>query len=145
MGVQCLVNLTEDRIFAIQKGPPVAVEQLDAVHSGLIANETIDAVIGAKVETAWEDDQLVGAMVEVNVDQVLIAPNQFASILTEQRLDSLGPLLSSHTSQIHDHHARIDAVIAIEWMSSKFVVPIGWQICGLVGQTRQSSLRWTLD
>lgn len=61
--------------------------------------------------------------VKQNVDQILIAPRDLQLVLRVQRLNVLGPLELTHSRQIHQHYARVDAERSVERMSCKSIVP----------------------
>ena len=46
--------------------------------------------------------------VEVDIDEVLVAPGDVEAVLLEVRHDVFLPLCLPHPRQIHQHHARVD-------------------------------------
>lgn len=129
-----LVDGLERGLLLRVEGAPRAVQDQGSVLLGLFADRHVGAVVGAVVEPAGVDVELVRVVVEDDVDDVLVAPGDLHPVLLVDGDDVLGPLEVAHPGEVHEHDARVDAEFAVVGMTGEAVVPAGVRVLVLGAQ-----------
>ena len=84
---------------------------------------TVHAVIRSIVPFAWIDEQLLGEIRKIYVNEILVSPDDFFVKLLLIGDHFLLPSRRPHPVQMHQHHARVHPQLPVIWMLSEAIVP----------------------